>query len=412
MRSTLATFGRRLERSLIGSFPENVRPNLRVETIAAIAYGVFFAAAISFMPVVLRRLGASSGLLAVYTAQTYLGSILSTLVVLMMRRRKPLVFAVACWLGARGLLLLAFLIGEAGWLLALTAVFWLLEAFPAPAYARIVQAIYPVAVRGRALAVVRVGMVLAMLAATPLAGMALDRFGYRVLFPIAGVLGVASALLFTRLRVDEGALPAPRARSLRGIWAILGQNRRFALYLFGFSLYGIGFLMGLPFFAIVQVDRLGLSYTEIGYLGLAQSFCWLVGNMYWGRLVDRRGGLWVVRANVAIAVLVPFTYIWAVDAWTLLPAFIAHGVISAGIDLGIISAGIEMAGPESVIEYSALQATIIGMRGMLGPFVGIGLMGLGLSDRLIFAVGCGFIAVAWLTLGMVTIGTRRRVAVN
>ena len=411
MRATLAIIGRRLELAFTGRLPEEVRHNVRVETIAAIAYGIFYAAALSFMPVVLRRLGASPGLLAVYTAQTYLGSILSTLGVLMMRRRRPLAFALICWLGGRSLLVWTFLVADAHWLLVLTAVFWLLESLPAPAYARIVQAIYPVAYRGRALAVVRIGMVLAILIATPLAGMALDRVGYRMLFPIGAALGVASALLFTRLRIDEGALPPPRMRSLRGIWALLGQNRRFAIYLAGFSLYGLGCLMGLPFFAIVQVDRLGLSYTTLGYLGLAQSFFWLIGNLYWGRLVDRRGGLWVVRASVAIAVLVPSTYIWAFNAWTLLPAFIAQGIISAGIDLGIISAGMELAGPENVIEYSALQATIIGLRGMLAPFVGIALLNLGVPQRLIFAIGCVLIGVGWLTLGVAMVSRRQPVAV-
>jgi predicted MFS family arabinose efflux permease len=410
VRIALGIMGRRLERALTGSLPEGVRHNLRIETIAAIAYGIFYAAAISFMPVVLRRLGASSSLLAIYTAQTYLGSILSTLGVLLMRRRRPLAFAVTCWLGARSLLLWTFLIAGAGWLLALTAVFWLLEAFPAPAYARIVQSIYPIRYRGRALSIVRVGMVLAILIATPLAGLGLDRFGYQVLFPIAGAAGVMSTLLFTRLRIDEAALPQQQRRSLASIWAILGQNRRFTIYLLGFSIYGLGFLMGLPFFAIVQVDRLRLSYTEIGYLGLVQSLFWLLGNMYWGRLVDRRGGLWVLRANVAIAAVVPFSYIWAFDAWTLLPAFIAHGIIMAGVDLGVISTGMELADPESVVEYSALQATIIGLRGMLGPFVGIGLMSLGVPERAIFAIGCGFIAVAWICLGIVTSGARRRVA--
>jgi predicted MFS family arabinose efflux permease len=402
--STLATIGRRLELALTGQIPEAVRRNLRIETVASIAYGIFFAAAFSFMPVVLRRLGASATLLAIYTAQTYLGSVLSTLGVLLMRRRDPLAFGTACWVLARSLLLPTFLIAQAGWLLVLTALVWLLEAFPSPAYARVVQAIYPARYRGRALAVVRTGMVLAILLVTPLAGGALDRFGYRVLFPIAGVVGVISALIFARVRVDEHALPPQQARSLGGVWGLLGQNRRFALYLFGFAVYGLGFLMGVPLFAIVQVDRLQLSYTTIGYLGLVQSLFWLIGNMLWGRLIDRRGGLWVLRANVGIAAVVPLTYVWAFDAWTLVPAFVAHGIISAGIDLGLISSGIELADPASVAEYSALQATIIGLRGMVAPFIGVVLLGLGLPDQAIFALGCGFIALGWLTLGRVATG--------
>jgi predicted MFS family arabinose efflux permease len=328
-----------------------------------------------------------------------------------MRRRRPKVFAATCWLIGRSLLLPTFLIVRAGWLLMLTAAFWLLEAFPAPAYARVVQAIYPARYRGRALAVVRTGMVLALLVTTPLAGLALDHLGYRVLFPIGGLVGILATLTFTRLRVDERALPQQQARSLGGVWRILGQNRRFARYLFGFAVYGLGFLMGFPLFAVVQVDRLQLSYTTIGALSLAQSLFWLLGNMVWGRLVDRYGGMWVLRANVGIAVLVPLTYIWAFNAWTLLPAFVAHGIISAGIDLGLISTSIELADPGSVAEYSALQATIIGLRGMLAPFVGVGLLGLGLADRAIFALGCGFIVIAWLLLGRVTVGARRRAAV-
>lgn len=402
MRTQLGHLGRQLERALIGRFPEDIRYNLRIDTSAAIIFGIFYAAAISFMPVVLRRLGASSDLLALYTAQTYLGSVLATLGVLLMRRFSPMAFGAICWLIGRSLLLLIFWITDAAWLLALTAVFWTLEALPAPAYARIVQAIYPLRYRGRALALVRVGMVLALLITTPLAGIGFDTLGYQILIPLASVLGVIATLLFTRLRIAPDALPPQPARSLGSIWGILGQNRSFAIYLLSFSLYGLGFLMCLPLFPIVQVDRLGLSYSQIGYLGLAQSVFWLLGNLYWGRQIDRRGGMWVMRANFVVALIVPFCYIWAVNGWMLLPAFIAHGIIAAGIDLAVISTAMELADPEQVAEYSALQATIIGLRGMLGPFIGVALLRLGLPDYVVFAIGCVFIGLGWLCLGLAT----------
>ena len=43
---------------------------------------------------------------------------------------------------------------------AVSSLFWLLEAMPSPAYSLVVQAIYPVRLRGRALGIVRMGMVL------------------------------------------------------------------------------------------------------------------------------------------------------------------------------------------------------------------------------------------------------------
>jgi hypothetical protein len=76
-----------MERALTGPLPGDVRHNPRIEVVASIAYGIFYAVALSFLPVMLRRLGASSSLLAFYTAQTYIGSSLSTLGVVLMGRR-------------------------------------------------------------------------------------------------------------------------------------------------------------------------------------------------------------------------------------------------------------------------------------------------------------------------------------
>jgi DHA1 family inner membrane transport protein len=405
--STLGEFGRRIERRLIGGFPEFIRVNLRIEALAAIAFGVFYAGAIAFLPVVLRRLGATPDMLALYIAQNYLGSVFASFSVMLMRGRRPKSFAITFWILGRSLFLAMAFVGQPGWLLVITGLFWLFEAFPGPAYTQIMQKIYPNPYRGRALGIVRVAMLLSMLAATPLAGWAFDRYGHQVVLPLAGLFGVCSTLLFTRVRTDNEIYQPPVDRALGGIWGILMRDRRFALYMLGFSLYGLGFLVGYPFFAIVQVDRLQLSYTTIGYLALVQSLCWLMGNIFWGRLVDQRGGAWVLRVNVGIALIIPLSYMLAGNVWMLIPAFIVHGIISAGIDLGIISAGIELADPERIAEYSALQATIIGIRGMIGPFLGAALVGAGMANQLVFGLGIVLIGLGWLVLGLVVAQARQ-----
>jgi hypothetical protein len=86
----------------------------------------------------------------------------------------------------------------------------------------------------------------------------------------------------------------------------------------------------------------------------------------------------------------------------LLPAFIAHGIVMAGIDLGLINAGIDLAEPEQVVEYAALQATVVGVRGMMAPVLGAALQALGATDTTIFALGSGLMVMAWLTLGQVS----------
>jgi DHA1 family inner membrane transport protein len=54
------------ERRLIGAYPENVRANIRIELLASFWYGLFFAASLTFFPVILRRLGATPFELALY----------------------------------------------------------------------------------------------------------------------------------------------------------------------------------------------------------------------------------------------------------------------------------------------------------------------------------------------------------
>ena len=413
MRRSLPGVLRRAELELFGPLPEPVRDAARVELVAAMAFGVFFAGALNFMPVVLRRMGASTDQLALYVIFTFVGQLLSPLSLRLMRGRSPLGFAMALQGAARSLILLAALITDAGWLLALMAVFWVIEMLPLPAYARVVEQIYPLRFRGRAMSGVRVGMTVMVLLATPLAGTLLDRVGHQVLLPAAALFGVAAAVIFSRVRMPaaEGgpvrpppeASPAdPAAAKRGGPLAVLRRNPRFAIYLAAMTVYGFGAVMALPLYAVVQVSRLGLSYTEIGYLGLAQSVMWLAGFLYWGRLLDRRGAVWVLRLNMGLAALVPFTYIFAGSGLGLLPAFLAQGLIMGGFELGATNTGIALAERGRVMEYSALQTAVFGLRGMAAPLVGTALLGAGLADTAVFALGTALVLAGWLMMARVS----------
>lgn len=401
MPSRMQAIGARWGLGFATNLDPTVRYNLFTEFWGAIAYGVFWATALQFVPVVLRRMGAESDLLALYTAQTYLGSILTSLSIVLMRGRRTKTFAVWCWMAARSLFMVFALISEVYWIMAIMAVFWLLEAFPSPAYTRIVQAIYPQGVRGKALSLVRLGMTGAILLTTPFAGWMLDNWGYRVIFPLAALLGMLSTWQFNRLDVEEGTLPPRETRSLTSLVGLVRENRNFAIHLLSFTFFGLGALIGIAFYPIVQVDRLQLSYTTLGLLGAAHSVAWLLGFIYWGRAVDRHGGLWVMRVNLAIAVVIPFCYIWAGNAWMLLPAFIAQGIIAAGMDLGLINTCIQLAEPERVVEYAAVQATVVGIRGIIAPFIGVWLVAAGVDQGVVFGMGALLIGAGWWVSSLV-----------
>src|SRR6185503_8642302 len=149
------------------------------------------------------------------------------------------------------------------------------------------------------------------------------------------------------------------------------------LFLAGVLLFGLGLLISAPLFSAVQVDRLDLSYTQVAWLGLAQSVFWFLGYLFGGRLLDHLGGIRFLQIVFVINALAILPYIWATQGWMLVPAFIAAGLVTAGADLAIMNSVIEMAGPERVPSYWAITSTVAGLRGLLGPFIGSALVKVG-----------------------------------
>ena len=178
-------------------------------------------------------------------------------------------------------------------------------------------------------------------------------------------------------------------------------DKNFAIYLVSYSLFGLGGLLSWPLYPVVQVDRLQLSYADIGLLGLVESVTWLFSYLLWGRTIDKRGGLYVVRAIAAISMVTPLTYMFAQNLWMLLPSAIARGLGMAGFELGRISAGIQLADPDRVTEYAAIQSTVVGLRGMVAPVVTVGLLRLGAPHSAIFLLSVLFSALGWVMFGRV-----------
>jgi len=391
-----------VETVLAGSLSPSVRRVMHIELSMSLAYGVFYACIIPFTQVVLRRQGATVDMLALYTALLFVGSVFTSFSIVLMRRRRTINIIVFCWLLGRSLFLLTAFVTGAVQLMAIGIVFWLLEAFVIPAYTRVIQKIYPESGRGKVMSTVRMGRVSVILLVTPLAGWALDRVGYQVLFPIGALFGILATYLFTRIDLDEGELPPRQTKTFADLWQIVRSDRNFAVYLLSYSLFGLGGLLSWPLYPVVQVDRLQLSYSEIGLLGLVESVTWFFSYLLWGRTIDKRGGLFVVRAIAALSIVTPLTYMSAQSLWMLLPSAIARGLGMAGFELGRISAGIQLADPERVTEYAAIQSTVVGLRGLVAPLVTVGLLRMGAPHSAVFLLSVVFLVMGWVMFGRVT----------
>jgi len=378
----------RLEMWLVGPLDPDVRRNMYVDVRAACTHSLM-ATIITFIPIILRRSGASTQQVAYYFAITALGLLTTNISVWLMRRWGMKRVALVSWLLGRGSFLLTAIAFNATSLLVIFTFFWLLESWPSPAYVQTIQAIYPIQQRGRILAAVRVGLVALILLFTPLAGWMLDHWGYRALLPLAGISGIGSTLTFFSLMrklPDAVTDLSPRTMSPA---RILRTDHRMPFYLGGVFLFGLGALMASPLFPIVQVDQLNLSYTAVGLLGFVQSLFWFLGYLFGGRILDRIGGIRSLQIVFIINALVILPYIWAIQGWMLLPSFIAAGLVTAGADLVILYTVSHLAGPEHVPDYTALNSTVSGFRGLFGPFLGSMLVSIGWHYSAVFALSAG-----------------------
>ncbi|HRF47780.1 MAG TPA: MFS transporter [Anaerolineales bacterium] len=385
---------------LFGYLPPDVRHNQFADLFAALAFGPLVAS-LGFIPVVLRNLGASPEWLAVYSAQPFLGFVVAPWLALLFPPRFGLKrMALVAWAISRGSFLLIGLVGDWPALMAVTALFWVIEAVPAPAYVRIMQAVFPVKLRGRVMANVRIALSLVTLVATAAAGWLLDTIGYRVLFPLVSIGGIASVILFSRLKFDESNLPPSRA-SGGAITRILRRDSRFVLFLSAVVAFGVGFLSIGPLLPLVQVDQLKLSYTEIGALTTVNSVFFVIGYVVLGRWIDRAGGVQVLRWIFVIGGIVPVCYAFADSVWVLIPAFAAMGFMNAGLDLGMLNSVIQLCDPDELGAYSSLQYTVVGLRGLIAPFLGVWAVRAGLPMSWAFVAGAVLIGLAVVILARV-----------
>ncbi len=386
--AALARLQLHLEMWLVGPLDADVRQKMQVDMRAARIHSVM-STAITFIPIILRRSGATTEQVAYYFAITALGLLTTNISVWFMRRWGMKRVALICWLVGRGSFLLTAIAFNATSLLIIFTFFWLLEAWPAPAYVQTIQVIYPIQQRGRILAAVRVGFVALILIFTPLAGWILDHWGYRALLPLAGISGIGSTLIFFSLmkKLPDTLVDLPR-RTISP-FHIIQTDRRMPFYLGGIFLFGLGALMASPLYPIIQVDQLNLSYTAVGLLGFVQSLFWFIGYLFGGRILDRLGGMRSLQIVFAMNTLVMLPYIWATQGWMLLPSFIAAGLVTAGADLAILYTVSNLAGPEHVPAYAALNSTISGIRGLLGPFFGLLLISYGWQYWQIFVLSAG-----------------------
>ncbi len=300
------------------------------------------------------------------------------------------------------------------------------------------RANYPRHLRATVVARFSTVQVLVVAAMGVLIGRAMDAdpSSFRVIVPVAAALALGAVWLYRALPVAgeaeilavERADPdGPRGimRPWRGplvVWRVLRKDRFYAAFMFWMFVLGLGNIMLTPVLVITLRERFHFGYLPS--ILVVTSIPAAVNALtvpIWARLLDRahvvhfrsiHGWAFVLAACVLVVAC-------AAQSVTLLfVAAVAQGIAFGGGALAWNLGHVDFAPPAQTSQYMATHVTLNGLRGLIAPFLAVGLyerlraapadgwrlMGKSIdatswADVIVFAVSLAFCVVG--TLGFV-----------
>ena len=389
--------------------PARVRRNFRIDLTSAILGGAYISVVVTFMPIVVRRMGGSPSDVALVVAAPFIGHLLSPLFTFLFAGLRPVRVTAGTATASRVVFLAGVLVAATPLMLAMTTVVvFVIAVANIGSYTLLMQGIYPDTERAKAMANVRIGGAIAGIASAALAGALIDIVPASAVFAAAAMIALPGAISFFWIRYDPVAVRTrrPIKQIAQGVWA----DRRYRRLLLAATVFGTGNLMNVAIFPIMLVDHFDASNSFVGAMMVVQSATMIVAYLVWGRIIDRGSSIRLTLVNTVVTILVPIGYIAAPATWALLPVAAIAGIVTAGGELTFFTNIVQLAPRERIGEYAAAQSLLMGIRGTFAPFVASALLGL-VDPRAVLLVGVLFMTVgAWIMAGAVRLATTPRPA--
>lgn len=381
--------------------PGLLRGPYHYDSLSAFFFGIFNGSVLIFLPIVARRMGASVRQIALLTSGPFIGFLFTLFWAHLSEDKKKMPYVIWPGILSRSLFLFMLFVVKPAGLVAIALLFYLIAPIMDPAYASIMKEIYPDKHRGKVMGYVRVEMALSTIGAAYAGGYLLEMIGYKYLFPLGAIFGILASLSFRRIGFVENGNPKQTMKkfSLVEMVRILDEDRAFLGFSAIFFLFGFGNLLAMPLYPLFLVDRLDIPNSTVGELGALFSLLWMASYFFWGEYIDRKGPLLALDILFLLMSFVPLLYFLARNIWLVVIATAFSGIASGGLDLSWFNSTLRFTGSRNglVPKYAAIQTTLMGLRGVIAPFLGVGLMHL-LGMRTVFMLSFALILTSFLLM--------------
>ncbi|MEO9256396.1 MAG: MFS transporter, partial [Tepidiformaceae bacterium] len=349
----------------------------------------FFAAAqdafiLAYLPLLANALGANGSQIALLAASQSLGAMLALYPGAWTARRtnsrRWFVLFYAGILGRISLLLAALTVAIFGGQTALYLVITLftvrafLGNFVLPAWTSLAADIIPERLQAKYFASRNFAISAATLALTPIGGLILDHYGFPGGFVVALLVslafGIASTYAYSRLPDPPARHKAEQRPAARMRPGVVLRDRRFLMFMVATFALQFSTQIAGPFFNVYLKNGLGASNFLIGGIVTASALSGLLGQLFFGDLLARRGPLSVSRLAIVVLPLLPFMWVLITRPWMVFGINLIGGAMWAAFGLANFQYLLDITNEENREEYVAFFQTSIFLAMFAAPFIG------------------------------------------
>jgi MFS family permease len=383
--------------------------NLRIEIVATVLAGLGSGMIVPFLAIMALKYGGSAVDTALIAAAPMAANLLALLWGRLTQRADRVKLLYLFHGTARIFILLMAFTTQSSVLVLLTVLFFLMLSVAMPSYVGLMQAIYPEAKRATCMAYVRISGGIAIIAGTYFGGHWLEgRFQLAVL--IAFGLGLAGMAVFSRIREPMDVVRIQQRADESGVFkesmSAIRLDGAFQLLLLGIFVFEFSQLLPSSLFPIYQMERLRLTFDQIGLLSIVMSVASLLFNQVWGSVIDRYSAIPVMLLSALLGALYPLVYWLSSYPLVIICGTFAAGASGAGMDLAWISYISRVSG-RHISSYSGVYLTMVGVRGILAPLIGAALSKhIGMDA--VLALSFSFTVLSWVPFLLLL---RRRIEV-
>lgn len=216
-----------------------------------------------------------------------------------------------------------------------------------------------------------------------------DPFVYRWVYPVLGLLGIASILLLTKIefqpqnQVARLSIKKSVKRSLSRMKRIVLINKPYRDFEIGFMFYGFAFLSSAAVLTIFFERELHLNYTTVATYKNAHNFLAILLLPFFGKLLGRidprKFAVYTFGSLMLFIAFLAITRFWNQYIWigtfqmhySLAVAYLFYGVFAATMALMWNIGSAYFARNADVGDYQAIHLTLTGVRALFAPLIGV-----------------------------------------